>query len=304
MSVYIDAAVFNDKGRIRKNNEDNLLFDGFSLRKDALDAGCSRQLNNYARIQYYAICDGMGGADAGEEASYCAVTELHNLTQHINGIHDVQKICQGIQLISDKVYAEACQRGTKSGTTMVLLAVQDGFARTFHVGDSRIYAMREGILRQLTQDHSEVQRLVNMGVITQEEAKTHPKRHVISQFLGMVPLEVRLSVAVSDPIPLQEGDWFLLCSDGLTDMISDETIRETLKTSFDAASAAKALVDEALEKGGRDNVTVICLHVKRRVLKSCAKEYWLQLIALVLAGLSALSCILLAVEWILRGAPI
>ena len=258
MSILIDAAVCSNKGRVRGNNEDNFLFNGLYMKKQEADAGGLFQAESRARLQFYAVCDGMGGGDAGEEAAYTAVCELGKLLPGFNAVDSPEALAEGVQRVSDQIHAASQKRGGRSGTTLAMVSIAYERARAFNVGDSRVYMLRGGALRRVSTDHSEVQRMIAMGILTEEEARTHPKRHVISQFLGMPPSEVRLTVAATDVIELTAGDWLLISSDGLTDMVDDEGIRQILCASPGAREAAKALVQAALQNGGKDNVTALC----------------------------------------------
>ena len=141
---------------------------------------------------------------------------------------------------------------------------------SFGVGDSRIYMMRSGMLQQISKDHTIVQQMVDSGAITKEEARTHKRRHILSQNIGIFPDELIIEPHFAEPIELKEGDVFPLCSDGLTDMVSDDAIRTILANNEDA----EGLVAAALENGGRDNVTVIVIKVNCTIgrLKSRLKS--------------------------------
>ena len=292
MSIVIDAAVCSDKGRIRGNNEDNFLFNGLYMKKQDVNEGGLFQIECRDRMQYYAVCDGMGGVDAGEEAAYTAVCELGRMLPGLDALEKPNALTEGIQRISDQIYEEAKQRGGKSGSTMALVSIAFERARAFNVGDSRVYMLHNGSLQRISTDHSEVQRMIAMGILTEEEARTHPKRHVISQFLGMPPAEVRLTVSATEPIELTAGDWLLLCSDGLTDMLDDDAIRSVLGGAFNAREAVKNLVQAALQKGGKDNVTVLCVHTIQVAPKAeLERLIRLRNAALVLAALSGFATI-------------
>ena len=169
--------------------------------------------------------------------------------------------------------------------------------RVVHVGDSRVYRMRMGTLEQITTDHSEVQKLVTMGLLTQEAARVHPKRHVISQYVGM-PVRDRLTPTYSDWMDGKAGDRYLICSDGLTDMLDHLAIERVLAKAEDAKNACTLLTQEALLLGGRDNVTVLCLYLRDR----SDTEHWsrrqkILLSAGLLSGVLGLGFL---AEWIFR----
>lgn len=259
-NLEIRAAVCSHKGRVRANNEDNFYFDGSSLRSGKQDQGAylCRTFSTARRL--FAICDGMGGIDAGETASLRAVQSLREFPK--GAFRTAPEIAVALQSISDQISADAEANARRSGTTIAMLSVDGDRACIANVGDSRVYRLRSGALRQMSLDHSEVQRLISAGSLTAEEARSYPGRHIITQFLGM-PGEIRLAPFIETGIPLAPGDVFLLCSDGLTDMVDDREIHEILCNAPDEKSACRALVEKALSNGGRDNVTVMVLAARQ-----------------------------------------
>lgn len=255
----LQAAVCNHKGNVRTNNEDNFYLNGQLMPLDKMDEGGCFTAESVQDTQLYAVCDGMGGEQAGENASFATVQALHDMQANASGAITDAALAECLHDVSVNIYEEAHEHGIRSGTTFAGCLWQNDQMRVAHIGDSRVYRLRGGRLEQLTADHSEVQRLVAMGVITAQEAKTHPKRHVISQYLGMPADEVSVSPTLS---PWYKGtlqDRYLICSDGLSDMLDNADIEQILVRSEDAKSAAVALVQGALRKGGRDNVTALCL---------------------------------------------
>jgi len=203
----------------------------------------------------FAVADGMGGAKAGEVASSLAAAAL----QESGGSADWSGEARVVALIEEanrRVFRRATEDRDASGmgTTMTVALVEDDRIAIGHVGDSRAYLIRDGHLEQLTDDHSLVAELVRSGKLTPEEAETHPQRSVITRAVGTEPdVDVdTFSIAGA------EGDVFLICSDGLTDMVHERTILaavEQHRANLD--EAAKALVNAANRGGGEDNITVI-----------------------------------------------
>lgn len=259
-NVTIQAAVINDKGRVRGNNEDSFLLNGEYMTRDKMNDGKVLARTSKDVYQLYAVCDGMGGIDAGEEASFMAVNELARYQGQPAGIYQSEELKQVLRYISDKIYADSCAHNRNSGTTLVMISVQGNSATIAHVGDSRIYRLRGGKLAQVTEDHSEVQRLVALKIITPQEARTHPRRNVISQYMGM-PTDIRVSPTVQQGVELMKGDTYLLCSDGLSDMVEDHVIEAIMNSEPNPKAAAQLLVNEALKNGGKDNVTVMIMKV-------------------------------------------
>jgi serine/threonine protein phosphatase PrpC len=208
----------------------------------------------------FAIADGMGGAKAGEVASGLAVEALQ-LRPDLSG-DDEAYVVDLIQEANRRVYTRASEDAEASGmgTTMTVALVDSAGQRvTFgHVGDSRAYRIRDEELEQLTDDHSLVGELIRSGKLTREEAEVHPQRSVITRALGTDP-DVDVDTFAVD---VQPGDIFLLCSDGLSGMVSDKTILGIVRDNRrDLQAAAKALIAAANRGGGDDNITVVVFAV-------------------------------------------
>lgn len=258
----IHAAAVSNKGCVRGNNEDNLYLNGTIMPLEQMDAGLTASVWCHAPTQLYSVCDGMGGADAGELASYAAVSAMKSYP-FFSGKDISQALKDFCRKANEEVFhsADGQSGERRNGCTFTCVAIHSGKATIAHIGDSRVYRLHEGTLEKLTNDHSEVQRMVDLGFITEEEAAVHPKRHAITLCLGMNPAENLVEPTQSGALPLEVGDRYLLCSDGLTDMLSHEQIAAIMKASPNSEETATALVNAALEAGGKDNVTVIVLTV-------------------------------------------
>ena len=212
----------------------------------------------------FVVADGMGGHLAGEIASEMAVDRL-NERLPVDGANTRDALVDAISEANTEIYQGSIDDPDRAGmgTTVTAIAVVrdplDGEAfAVANVGDSRGYVLRHGRLRQLTIDHSFVQELVAEGAITHDEARTHPRRNIVTRALGIEP-HVRVD---SWTMPIIRGDRFVLCSDGLVDEITDDAITEILiEHADDPEAAAQALVDAANEAGGRDNITVVVVDV-------------------------------------------
>jgi len=221
-----------DVGRGRPENEDNLLVD----REHGL----------------YAVADGMGGHRAGEVASATAIETLQ--AAYLGG----QRLDQAVAAANTAVFTKGTEDAALQGmgTTLTAIALEgDSTALLGHVGDSRAYLMRNGAVTQVTDDHSLVEQLVREGRLSPEEAQNHPQRAIITRALG-VDSQVEVDTYRID---LKAGDRLLICSDGLTNMLSDDTIAQTLRRHADPQQAADTLVDMANQAGGDDNITVVIL---------------------------------------------
>jgi serine/threonine protein phosphatase PrpC len=236
-----------DVGRRRENNQDQFVVDD--------DHG------------FFAIADGMGGHAAGEVASQIAIEALSE-AMRLNSDDDdgdgdgtqnasqrlVHAVVEGNRRICDSVLARGEWRGM--GTTIVALLALGDRAVIGHVGDSRAYLLREGQLSRLTEDHSWVGEQVRLGLLTDEEAQQHPMRNIVTRAMGnRLELDVELNEATVEP-----GDVFMLCSDGLNSMMTDDVIREALQVHRSSPQeACQALIDLANERGGDDNITVVVM---------------------------------------------
>jgi PPM family protein phosphatase len=224
----------------------------------ATDPGRRRRHNEDAYVcepPLFAVADGIGGAQAGELASRLAATALQEDSGPDGGDprHHVDAL---IQEANRRVYERQTQDAAASGmgTTITVALVSGDIVWIGHVGDSRAYRVRGGELDQLTEDHSLVAELVRSGKLSPEEAETHPQRSVVTRALGTDP---NVDVDTFE-IEARPGDLFLICSDGLTTMVDDETIlAEIDRNRDDLQAAAKALVRAANRSGGEDNITVV-----------------------------------------------
>lgn len=238
----------------------------------ASDVGCCR-LNNEDCIQYSSldrkqrnvlaiVADGMGGHAAGETASHEAVHSIQSHFMQQNYTGDlIRSLKNAVMQANAHIYQLAVHDPALSGmgTTVTVLAIVNGFAYYAHVGDSRLYLIRNGSMQQLTQDHTLVFQMLNDGLISHEQAQTHPDRNIITRALGTKPT-VDVDVAKS-PIPIHTGDIFILCSDGLYDLVTDFEIAK-LVSENDPANTCHLLVESARSAGGYDNISVIILAVQ------------------------------------------
>lgn len=264
MNTLIEAAVINNKGLVRRNNEDSFYLNGTFMPRERMDEGAFFTGSSSSYNQLYAVCDGMGGADNGEDASFSAVHMLEGLKPNLKALLDENVLTDTLRRMSDTVNDAATEKGLRSGTTLAMLLVDGNTAQVSNVGDSRVYRFRQGHLEQISKDHSKVQRMIDMGLITPEQARTDPERHKISQYLGM-PKEIRCSPYIVSNIPLAPGDVYVICSDGLCDMVEDREIEYILQQNQNPPEAARDLYDAAIRHGGRDNVTIIVLRVRGEI---------------------------------------
>ena len=224
----------SDVGRVRSGNEDAFLVDhGRAL---------------------FAVADGMGGHQAGEIASHTAIETLRAEFDADEDIADA--ITQANRAVYTKAHSNVEWEGM--GTTLTAVAIVGRLAIVGHVGDSRTYLLRDGKLRRVTDDHSLVEQLVREGRLTREQAANHPQRSIITRALG-VSSKVQVD---TNHVHLHDKDRFLLCSDGLTSMVDDDSLAEVLRKNRDPKRAVSRLIDLANHAGGEDNITAVVLDIQ------------------------------------------
>ncbi|WP_234377063.1 Stp1/IreP family PP2C-type Ser/Thr phosphatase [Streptomyces sp. TP-A0356] len=237
MSLSLRFAAGSHKGMIREGNEDS----------------------GYAGPRLLAIADGMGGQAAGEVASSEVISTIVALDDDIPGSDILTSLGTAVQRANDQLRAmvEEDPQLEGMGTTLTALLWTGQRLGLVHVGDSRAYLLRDGVLTQITQDHTWVQRLVDEGRITEEEATTHPQRSLLMRALGSGDhVEPDLSIR-----EVRAGDRYLICSDGLSGVVSHQTMEETLASYQGPQETVQELIQLALRGGGPDNITVIVADV-------------------------------------------
>lgn len=231
----------------------------------ATDIGLQRALNEdsiycSSKLGLFIVADGMGGHDCGEVASGIAVSAIGA------AINEGATVVESV-VAADRAIVSAIQAGQGSAnmgtTTVVLLIEQDSFHIAW-VGDSRAYCIRHGI-KQLSCDHSLVQEMVSQSLISEDQARTHPRRNVITRSLGQLDGDNALVDRVSGEI--RQDDVFVLCSDGLSGPIADDDIERIVREASNAKTAADSLVKAALDSGGADNISVIVVRVRESARK-------------------------------------
>lgn len=238
------AYTITDIGKVRSENQDSVRF----VQSEAVPA-----------LGILALCDGMGGAQAGSLASNIAISSfIDSVTKSLAGVKNPPKLSE---LVKDAAeYANTCvyARGTTDracegmGTTLVAAVVKNRSCCIVNVGDSRAYLIRGGEITQLTRDHSFVEEMVSRGSITREQAKNHPRKNVITRAIGVEPT---VECDVYSP-SFKKNDLLLLCSDGLSNTLTDEELLELAQRSKALSDIGNELVDLALSRGAPDNVTV------------------------------------------------
>lgn len=256
----LEIATATHAGMVRSHNEDSIAAD--------------------AEIGLAVLADGMGGYNAGEVASGIAVelirTEMKKALAgkkpgELNGQSAERLIVEQASRANAAIYQAAQSQPQYSGmgTTLVVALWHDNQVSVGHVGDSRLYRLRQGVLEQITRDHSLLQEQIDSGMITKEQARYSQNKNLVTRAVGIDP-EVETEIHT---YPVQPGDVYLMCSDGLSDMVTDEDIQLTLAAlAANLPLAAQQLVQQANDNGGRDNISVILV----RILKGFpARTSWL-----------------------------
>ena len=214
----------------------------------------------------FVVADGMGGHKAGDFASSFAVQILLHTILEDENQNPIKIIRNAVEEANRKVLEAAKQHAEMEGmgTTMVLVTIVDDYAYVANVGDSRLYLIEDKIL-QITKDHSLVEEMVRRGLITKEEAKTHPDKNIITRVLGIGP---EVEVDFFD-IHLKENSTLLLCSDGLSNRVSDDDIWRIANTSRDLRETGMRLVSLANENGGKDNIAVVLVQPDTKEVEVC-----------------------------------
>jgi protein phosphatase len=250
----IRIAGVSDTGRCRSHNEDRIGWD--------------------EEFGIITLADGMGGAKAGEIASsIVAETMLTEVRAEIEGLSaaleekvEGQGYSRGSLILRDALQkanqmvlriADSQPQYSGMGTTSVTLLLYNNTVSICHVGDSRLYLLRDGCLRRLTEDHTVIQEMVGYGLYTQEQAQESEIKNVVTRAVG-IDDELQIDLQEESVVP---GDTLLVCSDGLTDMVDDGRIEELLINGTDLADSAQSLVDLANENGGNDNISAILIHI-------------------------------------------
>ena len=204
--------------------------------------------------RFCAVADGMGGHNAGEVASAMAVDTF---SRHMRDVQSItgQALREAVEFANEAVYEAALENEGMSGmgTTFSALAEEEDCAFIAHVGDSRVYLVRDNAIMQMTTDHTLVEEMVQKGMITPREARVHPRRNIITRALGTEPF-VRVDIMQIDVRP---GDAFFLCSDGMTNYVEEYEILQAALSGEDWPQKLRHLVSIALENGGADNITAL-----------------------------------------------
>lgn len=305
----IGIAALSDAGRSGKNNEDDYV---------AFEARASNEegIPGEVAVQVLVVADGIGGNVAGEMASHLAAQTFYETFSHNNRQRVRQRLIESLDAANHAIYQKTLDQPELQGmgTTIVAAALVRDQLYVAHAGDSRAYLIRNGKAYQLTLDHTWAQEAIEAGRLTPAQARDHPNRHVIKRFLGIAPTVDIDSALIDinrgpldpdqihtwpkgDQLTLQSGDLLLLCSDGLTDVVSDKEIEQTV-TRHQPQDAARKLIDLANKAGGPDNITVLLLQRRQPGAPGAPRSSRSPMLA---AALGAVLVVMAVAAWLLLG---
>lgn len=262
MIGMLEAACGSHVGKIRENNEDNFYFSGGYLNPEeegVFGTDLPPVMHSFTRMLKTGTCmaifDGMGGGDYGEVASYEAASSMETLLTTKDSYETTHDFLDGISLVMNHnvVNKQREFKSTHMGSTLAGLYVYKDYMYSFNLGDSRVYCIRENQIMQLSKDHTDAAYI--------KENNIQRRKPRLTQHLGIDPEMLRLEPYIVK-IEMKRGDRFLICSDGLTDMLSNEEILRIMIDYSGCEACTEALIKEALEKGGKDNVTVIVAKIR------------------------------------------
>ncbi len=243
------VSAISDRGRVRARNEDYF---------GVFEPETSELLEKRGILAI--VADGMGGHFSGGEASRLVVDVMGESYFEKPGATSIDMLDLSFRLANRRVFEKIGEgRRGLAGTTCTALALFPDYFHIAHAGDSRAYLIREGKISQLTEDHNVVGEMFRKGVLNAEEARTHPRRNVITRAVG---LREEVQPDLNESIPFEDGDSILICSDGLSSMLSDEVIGYIVSEN-EPRKACRLLVNRANEEGGKDNITLIIARKKR-----------------------------------------
>jgi serine/threonine protein phosphatase PrpC len=267
-SMAVQSYGMSDPGRVRSSNEDQFLVAELTKALRVLQTSLPQPKVHFSSDHGYLflVADGMGGHAGGEQASALAVDTIEGFMLntlkwffYLKGSEGNEALAEfqtALAQADDRIFREASQHSELQGmgTTLTMAYSLDSDLFVVHVGDSRGYLFRDRTLYRLTRDHTVVGEMLRMGVLQPEQAAQHQLRHVVTNVVGGTKPGVQVEV---HKVQLQPKDLLLLCTDGLTEMVSDQEIADLLQSASQLPAACKALIDRANHQGGKDNITVV-----------------------------------------------
>jgi PPM family protein phosphatase len=274
--LFLHGSVFVQKSNNNENNNENYYFNGAS------DYSIE-ETSPFKKAVYedgegvFAICDGIGGEDVGRRASFDVIQGLKEWRRNYSEFENLDRVLDQfkdfIARVNDSIFKSSISspKFSVTGATFAGLLMKNGRAVSVNIGDSRVYLLRDGVLKQLSIDHTEAERMVKQGVITREKAKKHIKRFVLSRYIGLSPLEGKVQVEHSQFMSIQEEDIFLLCSNSLVEALDDELIESILENGETSEQIARKLMDASNEKTEKQTNTVLLVLTVKNAKSEVAK---------------------------------
>ena len=260
----IRVSVATNIGKVRGNHEDNFYLEGIYMNDIFRNDFSATYTLQHADGMNFAVFDGMGGAAYGEVASEIAVQTMRKYEKKFKTVENVRALDQCVSEYVNESNQAICnmlleKHSLNGGTTFAMIHFFENAVKLYYLGDSRIYAISNHEITQLTRDHTLANQKIDASIYTEEEARNSPDHHRLTLFIGADKNDVGLNADSRPLIPYQNGLKFLLCTDGLTNMCSDEQISSILSENY--FNEAAVLVQEALKNGGEDNITCIVLEL-------------------------------------------
>ena len=264
--MQLDFSACSHIGKVRQNNEDNLYVPGRVIPYDSADAVFTASGDTFTPC-VFGVCDGMGGQEHGEYASYVAASGLAELEAAIktSPASDIDKLVQNyVSKANNAICSKMREKSVRIGTTLALVVITSNEIRPYTIGDSRIYTLAGGNLRQISEDHTLTMKKVNMGILAKEQAKLDPDRNKLTRYLGIFEDEMVMEAEPLSPLLIHSNLPIILATDGLTDLVEDENIKKILQNA-QTKDAAELLTIAALDKGGKDNISCIVINAAPKV---------------------------------------
>lgn len=268
-NFLITAYAASNVGKKRLNNEDN-----YYIHHSTVDSSNDIHSDIFKGDSFVgSVCDGMGGEAAGEVASRITVNTIEKFEQKmIEDDFSDDVIAQLINNANDDVCEQITKEKKRIGTTFTLIGVKNNSVTVSNVGDSRIYQFSNGLLKQISRDHTEAQTMVDAGIVTKEESMSLKEKHRLTQHIGIFPYEMIIE-PYTVRMAAKDNDRYLLCSDGLTDMLTEQEIADVFCEHLSVENTVQKLISLTLKKGGRDNVTVLICEITENLdIKNSVNE--------------------------------
>lgn len=256
--MIVEYSARSHIGKVRGNNEDNLYADGVILTPDIRERSFAID-GSTGFPAVFAVCDGMGGEEDGEMASQLAVQTLFSFVEKIksNVSCRIDEVIQSyVNVVNDSIHLESNRFGSRMGTTLALTVATDKGIFCFNLGDSRIYSLQNKDFKKVTNDHTLAAERIRKGILTANQSVHFQDRNKLTRCIGIGD-----ELMVEGYPPISGKCRILICSDGLTDMVSEYDIENVLRDFERSADAANYLLDRALKNGGKDNVTLIVVNI-------------------------------------------